>query len=234
MHRVPQPAGVSTTGPVHPSHWNAMPEACFAALWLVVCLAGSYLAMSYDFRPGRLGSATVSWPSESSLTRSSESPTIVAFLHPRCPCTRATVDQLLAAVAAHPGARVLVPMFTPPGPADEQKWLNGDYAQAIRAAIPAASILPDRGGAEARRFGALTSGTTLVYDSAGRELFRGGITDRRGGHEDNPGLRRFAAALRGYADASRGEPSPVFGCPLVDEHAREPRGQDAQIARTAR
>ena len=84
----------------------------------------------------------------------------------------------------------------------------------IRAEAPEARIVFDRDGAEARRFGALTSGTVLVYDAQGRERFRGGITDRRGGEQDNPGLQRLASALTG-ARLTHGRPTPVFGCPLV-------------------
>ena len=73
-------------------------------------------------------------------------------------------------------------------------------------------------GAEARRFGAFTSGTTLVYDGQGREIFRGGITDRRGGERDNPGVQWFTRVLAGGGRAAAPMVSaPVFGCPLVAE-----------------
>ena len=63
-------------------------------------------------------------------------------------------------------------------------------------------------------FGAFTSGSVLVYDATGRERFRGGITDRRGSDDDNPGLRRFVHVLDGGQPVAA-TPSPVFGCPLV-------------------
>ena len=70
---------------------------------------------------------------------------------------------------------------------------------------------------EATRFGALNSGTVLVYDPSGTELFRGGITDRRGGERENPGLTQLAKVIGpGYRGAET-RPTPVFGCPLVRE-----------------
>ena len=186
-------------------------------LWLVACLIASYVAMGYEFRPGRLGPQPSSWPSGSTLTRSTEHPTVMAFLHPRCVCTRATVKQLVRTITAYPGAKLVVSVFVPPAPADSHGWIDGEYAQTIRAALPSAHLVPDRGGREARRFGALTSGTILVYDTGGREIFRGGITNRRGGEEDNPGLRQFAQLLRGEPRLAHAGTSPVFGCPLVTD-----------------
>ncbi len=109
----------------------------------------------------------------------------------------------------------------PPADApDRNAWEQGEYVKTIRAAIPHASIVIDRDGVEARRFGALTSGTILVYDVHGQERFRGGITNRRGGEEDNQGRQTLARVLAGEERLTRRAPSPVFGCPLVvDERA---------------
>ena len=190
-------------------------EVFYGMLWLAGCCVASALAMGYEFRPGALGPSTTSWPADSAMTRSSQTNTIVAFLHPRCTCSRATVKQLLRTVAAHPNATLLVQVFVPPKPAEQHGWVDGEYARMIRAAVPHARIVPDQGGVEAKRFGALTSGTMLVYDSRGTEIFRGGITNRRGGEDDNPGLRHFTKVLSGGEGIAHADPSPVFGCPLV-------------------
>jgi hypothetical protein len=60
------------------------------------------------------------------------------------------------------------------------------YASALGADATAPLLWPaqraraDAEGVEMHRFGALTSGQTLVYDAAGRLLFSGGITASRG------------------------------------------------------
>ena len=198
-----------------PSRRPGQREMVSGMLWLAACLTGGYLAMGYEFQAGRLGPIQARWPAESAMARSREAPTILAFLHPRCHCTAATVTQLVRVVAAHPGAALLVPVFVPQGLDDPHEWTEGAYVQAIRAAVPTAKMVPDWGGTEARRFGALTSGTILVYDPEGTEIFRGGITNRRGGEDDNPGLQRFAQVLDGRTRSAYGGVSPVFGCPLV-------------------
>ena len=63
-------------------------------------------------------------------------------------------------------------------------------------------MLRDDDGAEARRFGAETSGQTLLYDARGALAFSGGITGARGHAGDNAGrasLRR-ADSIASQAD----------------------------------
>jgi len=195
-------------------------QALPGTAWIAACLVGTYLAMSYDFTPGKLGPQRTGWPMETDYSYSGilmEPPTkttVLAFLHPRCACTRATVKQLVKTLEAHPGADLIVPVFTPLAGADQQAWEHSEYVKTIRAAIPNATIIWDRGGIQAWRFGALTSGTILVYDGRGQELFRGGITDRRGGERENLGLERLARLLAGE-QVAEAAPTPVFGCPLV-------------------
>ena len=184
-------------------------------VWIAMCLLSAVVAMRYEFVPGRLGPRRIMWPSDTALPRNAGMPTIVAFLHPRCVCSRATVTHVLQAIKMAPGADVIVSVFVPLVTTDPQAWERGEYVKTIRAAAPRVHIFTDRGGIEAQRFGALTSGTMLVYDGFGRETFRGGITDRRGGEQANPGLQRFVQTLKGEAPNLTESPTPVFGCPLV-------------------
>ena len=186
-------------------------------VWAAACLAASYAMMSYDFRPGQLGTARTSWPVDSSLPRTPAHTTVVAFLHPRCVCSKATVNQLIRTVQRHPEVDVVVPVFVPPEPTADLSWERGAYVQTIRAALPSARVVFDAGGMEAQRFGAWTSGTILVYAPDGREVFRGGITNRRGGEDDNFGRQRLVRVLTASAEPlpAQGSPSPVFGCPII-------------------
>lgn len=194
---------------------RALLAALMGAGWLGLCAAGMYWAMGSDFRPGRLGPPLTQWPAGSALTRMPGARTVVAFIHPRCACTRATVAQLIRAVAPYQGVDVIVPVFMPPEGGDRAVWEEGPYVRTIRQGLPWARAVADRGGAEARRFGALTSGTVLFYDGAGRELFRGGITNKRGGAETNPGLQEFVQLLASSEASPTGRAGRVFGCPLV-------------------
>ena len=74
-------------------------------------------------------------------------------------------------------------------------------------------MLRDDDGAEARRFGAETSGQTLLYDEHGALLFSGGITGARGHAGDNAGRASLVALLnRGSGRSSWHERLRLLRC----------------------
>lgn len=188
---------------------------------MAICVAAAYLVMGYDFQPGQIGSQRADWPVGTAVPHSADRLTALMFIHPRCVCTAASVKQLVRAIRQHPGADLTAVVFTPADGANKPEWEEGDYIKSIRAAIPNARLVFDRGGAEARRFGAFTSGTVLVYDRAGNEIFRGGITDKRGGEGDNPGLQKLGKTLENGVPRLDIGTTPVFGCPIVPRDEEE-------------
>jgi hypothetical protein len=80
------------------------------------------------------------------------------------------------------------------------------------AGIPRVRTVLDPGGSIARRFGARTSGQTLLYDGNGRLVFNGGITASRGHSGDNDGRETITSIL--LRQPARRSHSPVFGCAL--------------------
>ncbi|MGH9361550.1 MAG: RedB protein, partial [Thermoanaerobaculia bacterium] len=144
------------------------------------------------------------------LARGPGRSTLLMFAHPHCPCTRASVAEL-ARLMPRLGDRLTayVLVVQPPGTDDE--WAATGLGERA-AGIPGVTTLADRGGAEAARFGATTSGITLLYDADGRLLFSGGLTSARGHEGPSFGQRRIAALLTtGAADRQH---APVFGCSL--------------------
>lgn len=197
------------------SGWMRASRKVVASIsWLAACVVASYLAMRYDFQPGALGTSQAHWADGSDLQPGMGQITVLAFLHPRCDCTAATIKQLVWAFRQQPQARLIAVLFVPPEPYDAKAWKDGAYERNLRDNVPGVQIVFDPGGKTADRFGAFTSGTLLVYDRQGQEIFRGGITGRRGGEEDNPGLRQFMRALA--EDQRNGTPrqTSVFGCSL--------------------
>lgn len=191
--------------------------------WLAACVCGSYIAMRSDFQPGALGTSQIHWADGSDLQPCMGQITVLAFLHPRCVCTAATVKQLVWALRQQPQAKLIAVLFSPPEPHEIEGWQDSAYERTLRDKVPGVRIVFDPGGKEAERFGALTSGTLLVYDRQGQEIFRGGITGRRGGEEDNPSLRQFIRALA--EDQQNGTPmtTSVFGCSLKAPTCCPPR-----------
>jgi hypothetical protein len=179
-------------------------------VWLGGAVAGLTVLWRYENTPGTPAASSTSWPSNTRLVRSSGQPTLVVLAHPQCTCTRATLTELgeiLARAEAKPRTYVL--FLKPIGFADG--WEMSDlWERASR--LPGATVLRDDEGAEARVFGAMTSGQTLLYDGNGELMFSGGITGARGHAGENAGRNAVVAALNG-GTPDRSE-SWVFGCSL--------------------
>jgi hypothetical protein len=164
----------------------------------------------YSTSPGVPANAPASWPARSRIPHPADSPTLVMIIHPRCPCSRASIGELSALMAR--AARPLHPwvVFVRPHGFSES-WAKTDLWRSA-AAIPGVTTVLDD-GREAALFGAATSGQTVVYDGNGRLLFSGGITGARGHWGDNAGLSAVVAMMNRPAS---GVPSKaaVYGCPL--------------------
>jgi hypothetical protein len=181
-----------------------------AALWLGCAGVGLYFVWAYDNAPGLEAHAPETWPEHTSLVRADDRPTLVLLAHPQCDCTRATLGELaevLARTSAPPKTYVL---FLRPTQF-QTGWEQTSLWRSARS-LPNVTVLRDDDGAEARRFGAETSGQTLLYDERGLLAFSGGITGARGHAGDNAGRASLLALLSRRDGERRG--SSVFGCPL--------------------
>jgi hypothetical protein len=191
---------------------------------LVVCwLGGSGWGMwrlsAYSLAPGAQGIAPAHWPAGSRLARNPGEFTAVIGLHPECPCSQATLEEL-DAIFAQAGGRLqaqLLFVALPGLPAGPGSAL---WERARR--IPGVRLIEDATGAEARRFDIRTSGETRLYGPDGRLLFRGGITEARGHAGDNPGEASIVALIAQGPRARPAAATPVFGCALWNETAPAP------------
>jgi hypothetical protein len=155
-----------------------------------------------------------SWPADSALPRATERPTLLVFLHPKCPCSRASLKELRrtldAATTVNSPAPALLVIATVPQAAD-QSWWQTETVELARG-IANAQVHVDRGGREAARFGATTSGMVMLFDPSGQRLYSGGTTIARGHIGASTGGDRLAELLRG--DTNQAIDMPTFGCRL--------------------
>src|SRR5687767_7468351 len=63
-------------------------------VWFVAAVFGFWCLWSYSMKPGQSDRSPVAWPKESKIARSTGLPTLLLFLHPKCPCSRATLAEL--------------------------------------------------------------------------------------------------------------------------------------------
>ena len=137
--------------------------------------------------------------------------------HPHCPCTAASVGELAQIMARLEGRLAAYIIFVKPKGADGD-WEDTDLRRSAEA-IPGVKIVVDPNGVEAHRFGAETSGHTLLYGTDGRLLFSGGITASRGHAGDNAGESAIIALVN-HQTPLRNQ-TLVFGCSLADRSEAE-------------
>jgi hypothetical protein len=189
-----------------------------ASVWVTAVAYGQRALLNYDFEAAAPGTPPAQWPSASTVSRSTGLPTIVVAAHPRCPCTRATIEELAILMARLHNQVTATVVFVHPHqfPGAWQKTDLWDSASRI----PGVAVIDDTDGVEATRFGAVASGQTLLYSAQGKLLFSGGIVPFRGHAGDNPGRSAIISLV------STGSPAlsqtSVYGCSLHDpERATE-------------
>ncbi len=198
------------------------------AAWIAVVAGGLSRLWTYESAPGISARPPLTWPTETRLSRPAGLPTLVLLVHPKCPCSRATIGELAKLMTDCRGKLAASVLMIRPD-AFAEGWERTDLWDSA-AAIPGVAVTSDVGGAESGRFGAATSGQALLYGTDGRLLFAGGITESRGHRGDNAGRAAVTALVLGTDAKTRpiagtqlaaGAPQPahasVFGCPLFNE-----------------
>lgn len=190
---------------------NLWPLAFLA--WVVCLITGYALSVHEQTQPAPAGRSPSQWPAAAGMRGPEERPVLVMFVHPRCPCSRASLKELANVLQLRPGvadARVVVlsdPRISAQG--------GDNFVTRQAGAISGLTVLQDEAGHLARRFGAATSGYTLLYDAAGRLRFAGGVTAGRGHCGPNSGVDQLLARLSDQSAASTS--TPIFGCPLFSD-----------------
>jgi hypothetical protein len=197
--------------------WRAI-ATILCVVWVSAIAAGMAWMVRFESSPGEPARAPADWPVQAELRRG-DGFTLVMTAHPRCPCTRASLDELAIVMAESKNRMTAHVIFFVPEDAPPDWWNTDLWRKA--AAIPAVAPVVDRGGTLQRVFGAETSGSVSVYDAAGRLQFNGGLTAARGQSGENTGRLSLISLIETGAAAGM---TPVFGCPL-----RTPAATDAGL-----
>jgi hypothetical protein len=180
-----------------------------ALVWLVAVLAGFRVLVRYANTPGRPAEAPAQL-SPGTLRLEGSLPTLLVFVHPMCPCTRATLTELQR-LAARCAGRLRTRILFRSDDSQAVDWSSNDLWQQAEQ-VPGAEVELDPEGREARSLGVHTSGQALLYAKDGRLQFAGGITASRGHEGENTGEDEIVDLVEGRRPQATN--TPVFGCPL--------------------
>src|ERR1051325_8825510 len=135
------PMGKRHSGPLY---------SLLAIVWLAVCSAGLWALWGYQYTPGQ---PALRFPRRlfgNVIKPSAGAGTLLLFVHPRCPCTRASIDSLALIMTQSRGKIAAYALFFKPVSFAE-KWERSDLWEEA-AAIPGVTVLKDEGGAQAGYF----------------------------------------------------------------------------------
>jgi hypothetical protein len=185
----------------------------FSAAWVVALVLSGRVLFSYESTPGHVGAVPVAWPQTSRIPPPTDGAVLVMLAHPRCPCTRASMAELKKIMTHLQGKLTAYVLFLKPGGSGPDWDDTGLYR--IATGIPGVKVMTDVDGAEAQRFGAETSGQTLLFAPDRRLLFSGGITELRGHEGDNAGEDAIISLVSKHFGGR--DRTSVFGCSLFSE-----------------
>jgi hypothetical protein len=184
--------------------------------WSVMLGAGFYFVAKYENTPAHVEAPPLHWPANCSFAPVPNRMNLVMAVHPHCPCTRATIDELTE-LMAHPCDRFVVHVLVFKPKHAESGWEQTEIWHRA-AALPSVRVRSDEDGVEAKRFGMTASGHAVLFDSEGHALFSGGLTNARGHAGDSVGRRAILAFLTDAIPETT--TTPVFGCSLATPETR--------------
>jgi hypothetical protein len=187
------------------------------AVWGMAVLGGTIGMIAYSNSPGPSGDPPGRWPAGSQIPFDTDKFTLLMFVHPHCPCSRASLGELEVLLSQCPRQLSTHVVFVKPK-GTITNWEKTDLWRDAMS-IPGVKASSDIAGVEASRFHAETSGQVLLYDRNGTLRFQGGITLGRGHAGDNPGRSDIEEIVRnGRPDGGK---TPVYGCSLFDDQGKE-------------
>lgn len=191
---------------------NGLAVSAFC-VWAAIVIFGGWQLVRYAGTTAAPGHAPTTLPTAITLDAL---PHLFVFVHPHCPCSRATIGNLERLLArTNKKLDVTAVVVVPPGASAD--WAESANVRTIRA-IPGIQTRVDWGGAEAKRFGATTSGTVLLYTGDRQLAYAGGITPARGHEGDCKGMDQILAIIAGGAARQEIDQSQTAtGCALFDD-----------------
>jgi hypothetical protein len=167
--------------------------------------------MQYQNKPGITQVTSSLWPNSARVTLAKNKPTMLLFMHPYCPCSRATLDNLSRLLLRiHNKVQIYILFFS--SSKFPQKWVHSATWNEA-AQLPGVHLLVDRDGRIAKQFHATISGQVLLYGTNGHKLFDGGITPGRGHSGDSRGSSMLESLILKQTQPIYSSVA-VFGCPI--------------------
>jgi hypothetical protein len=212
MNDYGSPSASLLTGKQSTSSFTALGTIKAIAIWLLLVLVSMAAFLMYEGKPSYNAAALPMAPISEDVAEPKRMAKIFIALHPKCPCSRVTLDELLRIVdqCSQP-AQFIILVYVPN--LEPVSWIESSSTDLARS-LPNSVVYIDRNGQDAANIGIHTSGGMVAYDADGNLCFSGGILQSRGFAGDNIGSRTLTQLLYGKP-TEHVVTTPVFGCSLI-------------------
>ena len=181
------------------------------SVWLIAISTGLYFLYQYQNKNGELGTSSSHWIESSNIHFEENKNNVLMFLHPYCPCSRASLNEL-AKILSHKIKPSTVKIILAKPESKDSNWVYESPLYKITKELNFQSLI-DKNSHESKLFEAKTSGLVLIFNKDKKLMFRGGITDSRGHEGDNKGAQKALTILQSISSQSL-EEFFVFGCEI--------------------
>lgn len=191
-----------------------------ATLWLGGISAGSLTMWNHQFSQGPSNQAPIALPAAlDALAEDAKPLTLFMAIHPGCPCTGASLEQVDRLIARNPDSIQLVGLVRDSGESTEStsdsKLHEESYWKRLES-MPNARPFADKDGSLANLLGTHVSGATIAYDETGSLRFQGGMTASRGHAGPSRSMDELESIARQLAPPELCS-TPTFGCSLEND-----------------
>jgi len=185
--------------------------AAVVFIWAALLAGGFGALLLYSQTPGpELTRQTASdvdlWP-----LRKGKNWLLVVAIHPKCPCTRASLaelEKLMFRIGDKVDCHVL--SYHPDGSLPQ--WGDTELVR-FASSIPGVHVTSDANAQKAQAIGIAVSGGVVLFNVDGTAKFRGGITAARGHEGANLGAQTIDALARG--ESPEVTQTSAYGCLLA-------------------
>lgn len=177
-------------------------------IWIFLVLSGFAFFYQYEFEEGDFHvKKDYSKIIEKHFSSQDLSNILICFLHPKCPCSDATIYELNRLRTSNKELKIIAVLSFPENTYSEWKTINRVDNQLSR--IEGLEIIEDKNSEMAKDFGGLTSGSCYLFRDS-ELMFAGGITPSRG-HLGKTEAHEIISKKASNEDLLV---QKVFGCPI--------------------
>lgn len=195
-----------------------IPMSVALIAWLGVIVLGTILSATYENKPGDHGAAPTKVVSAGDVAQPKTSKAkfhMIMFVHPKCPCTRASIAELRNLMEGNSDLKATVYCYRPSS--EKAGWEKSEIWKEAQK-IDNVTLVVDVDGAKAGVYRIVTSGQVLLYDVNENLVFSGGITGARGHVGENVGESMIDEIVSNPdTPVAKSLSAPVFGCRILKD-----------------